>query len=200
MMSERAEGRRQWDADVDAVRSLGPRYVEAFDNMRLAMETLDSLELNDDEKNIESEIQAFNRAYAVALEAGDALRLDVNTFIAGLATPESNGRLFSKHSIFYEVVPQCLRRLVTAFDVYAYTFRVYFEADDLERFDLIHRVWRFISDTYVVANILYLRDLPVIHKVDMAAAADLDKTLEGQSETLAELNRELLVALPAQSA
>ena len=180
--------------------ALGLRCVEAFDKMRLAMETLDSLELDDDGKNIQSEIQAFNRAYAAALEAGDSLRIDVDSFIAELATPESNGGLFSKHSIFYEVVPQCLRRLVTAFDVYAYTFRVYFEADDPERFDLIQRVWRFVSDTYVVANILYLRDLPMIHKVDMAAAAELDKTLEGQSETLAELSRELLVALPAQSA
>jgi hypothetical protein len=199
-MSKRADGRRQWDADVEAVRSLGPRYVDAFDKMRLAMETLDSFDGSDNEEQIEPEIEEFNRAYAVALDAGDSLRSDVDSFIAGLATPESNAGLFSKHSIFYEVVPQCLKRLVIAFDVYAYTFRVYFEVDDPERLDLIHRVWRFVSDTYVVANILYLRDLPMIHKVDMAAAAELDKRLEGQSEMLTELNHELLAALPAQPA
>jgi hypothetical protein len=197
-MSRRADSRRQWDADVEAVRSLGPRYVDAFDKMRLAMEALDSFDEN--EKEIEPEIDEFNRAYAVALDAGNSLRSDVDSFIAGLATPESNAALFSKHSIFYQVVPQCLERLAIAFDVYAYTFRVYFEVDDPERLHLIHRVWRFVSDTYVVANILYLRDLPMIHKVDLAAAAELDKRLEVQSETLTELNDELLAALPAQPA
>ncbi len=167
--------------------------------MRLAMEILDSFDEDDDE-NTQREIEAFNHAYSVAREAGDSLRLDVNSFIDTLATPESNRGLFAKHSIFYGAVPQCLKRLMTAFDVYAYSFRVYLEADSPERFELIHRAWRFVSDTYVVANILYLRDLPVMHRVDTVAAADLDRTLEVQSETLAELSRALRDALPSSSA
>lgn len=201
MMSKRNDSRHQWEADVETVRSLGPRYVEAFDKMRLAMEILDSFDDDEDgDENTQPEIEAFNHAYSVAREAGDSLRLDVNSFIVTLATPESNRGLFSKHSIFYGAVPQCLKRLMTAFDVYAYSLRVYLEADSPERFELIHRAWRFVSDTYVVANILYLQDLPVMHRVDTVAAADLDRTLEEQSETLAELSRALREALPSSSA
>ena len=149
----------------------------------------------DDPAIDEAAFDSFNGDFKKASDAGAIVKQEVTTFRETLTTPQSNSQLFFKHSTFYGTVASCLVRLTVAFELYRNTFRLYFEGDDEERFELIYRAWEFLNESFVMANLLFLRDLPVTSAGDMLAVVDLDKSLNRQTETLMSLINEVMVGL-----